>query len=180
MYKLCEDISFHPQAPESGVDSISIESLEPDFMEYSPFGFGLGFFAAIAIEASGVTFDLNGFKIEQSAEHALMQRFFAIIELASAPFIRDAGPAEFVGDGEHFLSASEVTIRGPGTIGRSSHHGIHGNDNDKVTIENVKFVDFEVAAVARKYQLGHRSYFQCMQEGVGFLTFTCYLPSEQR
>ena len=35
-----------------------------------------------------------------------------------------------------------------GTIGRSSHHGIHGNANRDVTIRDVDFIDYEVGAVA--------------------------------
>ena len=52
-----------------------------------------------------------------------MQRYFAFIELASSPFISTAGPAQFVGEGEVFAPASHVQILGPGTNGRSSHHG---------------------------------------------------------
>jgi hypothetical protein len=147
VYKLCEDISFGPNAPNPG-NQLSDDSFQPDYSQYNPFSFGLGFFSAIAIETSNVTLDLNGFTIEQSKEHALIQRFFAVIELASAPFIPSTGPAMFVGDGETFRSANDVVITGPGTIGRSAHHGVHGNFNSNITIEKVTFVDFEVAAVS--------------------------------
>ena len=67
---------------------------------------------------------LNGHTIEQSAEHALMQRFFSVIELANSPFIPGVGPAQFVsGGGLAYMSATNVNIFGPGVIGRSSHHG---------------------------------------------------------
>lgn len=111
---------------------------------YDPAAFGLGFFAAIAIAADGVTLDLNGHTIEQSAEHALLQRFFAVIELAKQPFIPGQGPHDF---GEAIQAATNVRIKN-GTIGRNSHHGIHGNANKKVRIINVDFVDYEVGAVA--------------------------------
>ena len=53
-----------------------------------------------------------------------MQRFFAVIELASSPFIPGVGPAQFVsGNGTAYIAANNVNILGPGTIGRSSHHG---------------------------------------------------------
>lgn len=111
---------------------------------YDPRGFGLGFFAAIVIVADGVELDLNGYTLEQSAEHALLQRFFAVIELAEQPFIPNQGPADF---GARIDSAENVLIRN-GTIGRSSHHGIHGNGNRNVVIANVDFVDYEVGAIA--------------------------------
>lgn len=94
---------------------------------YDEEAFGLGFFSAIAVTTSNVEIDLNGHTIEQSKGHALFQRFFAIIELASAPFIKNAGPAQFVGDDDTFEPASNVMITGPGTIGRSSHHGKSSN-----------------------------------------------------
>jgi len=111
---------------------------------YDPAAYGVGFFAAIAIQADNVVVDLNGFKIEQSAEHALLQRFFAVFELADQPFVPAQGPASF---GTEIDSAKNVTIRN-GTIGRSSHHGIHGNANEHVTIKNVNFDGYEVGAVA--------------------------------
>lgn len=152
-YKLCEDISFKPNAPPEGIppgDPIPDDIFHPDFStgEYSKNSYGLGFFAAISIEASNVTLDLNGFTLEQSPEHALMQRFFALIELASAPFIRNVGPAMFVGDNEPFKCASNLVIKGPGHLGRSSHHAIHGNANKNIVIRDLTFSDFEVAAVA--------------------------------
>lgn len=66
--------------------------------------------------------------------------------MASAPFIPDTGPARFVS--RDFKAASNFQLKGPGTIGLSSHHGIHGNNNANVWINNVQFRDFEVAAVA--------------------------------
>jgi len=147
-YKLCEDISFFPNGPAPG-ELPDEDAFDPVFDgTYSSNGYGLGFFSAIAIASEGVTINLNNHTIEQSAGHALMQRFFAVIELASSPFIPGVGPAQFVNDDENFITASDVQILGPGTIGRSSHHGIHGNGNTNVTIANVMFRDFEVAAVS--------------------------------
>lgn len=111
---------------------------------YNPAAFGLGFFAAIVIAADGVDLNLNNKKLEQSEEHALLQRFFALIELAEQPFIPNQGPADF---GSDIVSAKNVTIR-KGILGRSAHHGIHGNGNVNVRIKNVDFIDYEVAAVA--------------------------------
>lgn len=156
-YCLGEDISFDPNSPEMLREQLEDESItayessrplksQLGFImgEYSPAAFGLGFFAAIAVDAQDVTIDLKGYRLEQSKRHALLQRFYANIEAADRPFIKGQGPHDF---GKAVGSADGLTIKN-GTIGRSSHHGIHGNRAKNVTIENVKFEDFEVAAVA--------------------------------
>ena len=122
VYALCEDIVFDPNAPPSG-SLPSDDAYDPDFSIYDKNAFGLGFFAAICIAASDVTLYLNGKTLEQSEGHALFQRFYANIELADSPFIKGAGPAQFVG-GSSLQPASNVKILGPGTLGRSSHHGM--------------------------------------------------------
>ncbi len=111
---------------------------------YDPAAYGVGFFAAIAIETDGVVLDLAGHTISQHPEHALLQRFFAIIELADQPFIPSQGPADF---GSGITSAKNVVIKN-GTIGLSAHHGIHGNGNENITVQNVDFVGYEVGAIA--------------------------------
>mmetsp|Transcript_5475 Transcript_5475/g.8143 ORF Transcript_5475/g.8143 Transcript_5475/m.8143 type:complete len:733 (+) Transcript_5475:32-2230(+) len=149
-YKLCEDITFYPlvNPPETSSEGAA-NAFEPIFP--GPFdenAFGLGFFAALSIATSDVTLYLNDYTIQQSKEHALLQRFFAVIELADSPFIQGVGPAQFVGESSSFNPASNIKILGPGTIGLSSHHGIHGNENQNVLIKFVKFERFEVAAVS--------------------------------
>ncbi|MCB1118785.1 MAG: right-handed parallel beta-helix repeat-containing protein [Chlamydiia bacterium] len=111
---------------------------------YDPAAYGIGFFAAIVIAAKDVVLDLNGHTLEQSQQHALMQRFYANIELADQPFIPKEGPHNF---GEKIQAAENVVIKN-GTLGRSSHHGIHGNGAKNITIEEIAFKDFEVAAIA--------------------------------
>ncbi|MGD8363724.1 MAG: hypothetical protein PVI36_02335 [Desulfobacterales bacterium] len=149
IYRLAEDISFNPNSTALlGTDAYHAGFPMPNQFApsgpYNPRAFGIGFFAAIAITAPNVVLDLAGHTIEQSKEHALLQRFFAVIELADQPFIPQQGPADF---GADIKSATNVFIMN-GTIGRSAHHGIHGNGNRFVTIWNVHFKDFEVAAVA--------------------------------
>jgi hypothetical protein len=112
--------------------------------KYPDFPFVLGFFCGICVYSYNVTIDFNGYTFSQSLEHALHQRFFAIIELASQPFIPKQGPANF---GPTLLSGSYVTIFG-GTIGLSAHHGIHGNGASHITIRDMNFIDYEVAAIA--------------------------------
>ena len=70
-----------------------------------------------------------------------MQRFFALIELANTPFIPKTGPANF---GDTISPANNVIIKN-GTLSLSSHHSIHGNNNDKIYIHDIIFKDFEVA-----------------------------------
>ena len=45
-----------------------------------------------------------------------------------------------------FNAASNVWIKN-GRLGRSSHHGIHGNSNSRVLIENLKIDDYRAAAI---------------------------------
>jgi len=149
-YILDEDISFNPNSPKKlGTDAYSASFLLPNQLKsqggkYDDASYGIGFFATVAINANGVVFNLNNHTIEQSKEHALLQRFFAVIELADQPFIPGEGPHDF---GIHFQPGKNIVIKN-GTIGRSAHHGIHGNSNHNIKIENVQFKDFEVAAVA--------------------------------
>lgn len=149
-YKLAENISFNPNSPKNlKTDAYDAGFLTKDQYKsngglYDDKGYALGFFAAIVITGNGVTLDLNNHTIEQSKEHALLQRFFAVIELSSQPFLPGEGPHDF---GGHLVAGKEILIKN-GKIGRSSHHGIHGNGNRNVRIENIRFEDFEIAAVS--------------------------------
>lgn len=111
---------------------------------YSSKAYALGFFAAIVIASDNVVLDLGGFTLKQSKAHSLVQRFFSLIELASSPFPASAGPADF---GDYVVAANHVVIRN-GRLGRSAHHGIHGNGNSDITLENLIIEDFEVAGVS--------------------------------
>lgn len=142
VYELCEDIVFKPNPPPSG--GSPLDAFQPNYDIYDEKNYGLGFFAAISIVASGVEIHLNGHTISQSPEHALMQRFFALIELGSSPFLENTGPHNF----GTYVPATDVKILGPGTMGLSSHHGIHGNNNANVVIQDVTFENFEVGAVS--------------------------------
>lgn len=167
-YIVMEDLSFNPNAVGTqvfGVDAQRLGLQDGDLLDsyrsggplpsqfkmagglYDPKSYGIGFFAMLAITggASGSIIDLNGFQIEQSEEHALQQRFFSVIELAGAPFITGQGPHDFGPNGND--AVSNLVIKN-GTIGRSAHHGIHGNGNQNILIEDIDFIDYEVAAVA--------------------------------
>jgi len=146
------NIFFSPGEPEFSAASHEelANAFNPMAVEgdvYYSNAFTLGYFSAICVEADDVTLLLNGYTIEQGPGHALLQRFFAIIYLASAPFIPAVGPLDFVGPNE-FVSAKNFGVFGPGKLGLSSHHGIHGNNNENITVCGVTFEDFEVAAVS--------------------------------
>jgi len=141
IYILKEDIVFNPNQSNDFFPGMNQ-------LEQFPMGnsgpFHLGFFAAITIESDNVILDLNGKSIQQSALHNVEQRFYSHIELASSPFIPNQGPGDF---GSTIKIPKNVCIMN-GTLGLSSHHGIHGNKMENVIIHNVKFKDFEVAAIA--------------------------------
>ena len=144
-YRLSSDIVFRPagtlttDAPEQWM--FPDRSTAP----YSASPFRLGHFAAIVIQADRVTLDLNGYTLSQSVEHALMQRFFSLIELASSPFPPHVGPAAFATE---VVPATNAIIMN-GRLGRSSHHAIHGNNNVGVVLHNLDISDFEVLLCIR-------------------------------
>lgn len=105
-----------------------------------PFHFGI--WAAISIECDDVTIDLNGHSISMTDNFAMQQRFFSLIELANQPFPKDGGG--FIAE---LKPANNVTIKN-GILDNSSHHGIHGNANKNVYLENLTISNFEVAGIA--------------------------------
>ncbi len=166
---LCESIRFNPNAPapcaDGGIDRARTDDWFPNPDQEAYFASGvaphpgtaglvgatptlayrLGFFAAITVEhGEGTIIDLNGFRLSCHPHFALQQRFHALIELANQPFIPDQGPANF---GSELRPAGHVWIRN-GQLGRSSHHGVHGNGMHDVLISDVTFRDFEVAAIS--------------------------------
>ena len=136
-YELAEDIVFNPRENYKFLP-------DPENPLYQDRAYSLGFFAAITVEADNVVINLAGHTLSASNLFSLCQRFFALIELADRPFIPTQGPGNF---GEAIKSANGVVIK-DGTLGRSSHHSIHGNANTNICVENVKMVDFEVAGLA--------------------------------
>jgi hypothetical protein len=145
IYVLVENIVFNPNEDNDFMptqEQIS-SGLYPENMQ-GPYH--LGFFAAITIETDNVILDLNDHTIKQSVKHNIQQRFYANIELANSPFIPTQGPANFNG-GLSYKAANNVLIM-HGILGRSSHHGIHANEANKVIIYNLNITDFEVAGIA--------------------------------
>ena len=144
IYILKEDIEFNPNPDNNSMP-------RPDQIDTYPTmrqggAYHLGFFAAITIESNDVVLDLRKHTLKQSNEHNLIQRFYANIELASAPFILNQGPGSFTTESS-YKAASDVMIVN-GTLGRSSHHGLHGNGPSNVVIKDLVIEEFEVAGVA--------------------------------
>jgi len=107
----------------------------------------LGFFAGITVEADDVVIDLNGHQIEQSLAFYYQQRFFSCIALKSAVFPLNQGPGIF---GTSPVFPNDVVIK-DGSIGLSSHFGIHGHENTGVRIENVHIHSFETHGIEMSY-----------------------------
>merc|ERR1719283_457884 len=103
----------------------------------------MGFFAGITIEVDDVVLDLNGHEIAMSPAFYYQQRFFSCVALKSVVYALNQGPGMF---GAHPQYASNVLIK-DGSIGLSSHHGIHGQNNDDVTILNVHVHSFETHGI---------------------------------
>jgi len=141
-YQLMEDISFNPSPTYPDLDSTDYPQGD---------GYFLGFFAAIAMEGDNVRLNCRGYTIKMSDAFHKRQRFFSVIELASRPFIPNAGPPPLsnpaMNPDAEIRSATGVRIRNC-RFGLTSHHSIHGNGNDGVAILDSYFRDFEVGAIA--------------------------------
>ena len=150
VYVLTEDIYFGPR-PDNDYWP------EPEDANYPASQFYLGFFAGITVEADNVEIDLNGHTLAQNKEFYLLQRFWNAIELANRVFVDNEGVASLnfqEGDKEQFQTGRVPVTRGAsnvyihdGTLGLSSHSGIHGNNASKVHIEKVSIRDWEVSGI---------------------------------
>lgn len=149
-YCVTEDIEFNPRASwlesanEEGAYHPVNDSAFPGSVSLRDGGYALGFFAAIAIEADSVTVDLCGFSIAFGFDFYLQQRFGAIVEIANQPFLPGVGPGTSFG--ANFSFVDNVVIRN-GTLGLSSHHGVHSNGASNVLMEDLVIRDFEVCGV---------------------------------
>jgi len=103
----------------------------------------LGFHTCISVQASNVVIDLNHYSINMSKAFYFKQRFYSHIELNGTPFIPPQGPGDF---GKNIKEGINIEIKN-GTLGLTSHHCIHGNENGNVKISNVKFENYEIAAI---------------------------------
>lgn len=153
--KLMEDVQFNPnrgsRLADGTLDPNRVhdwypEATQTEYQSSSAIrqAYQLGFFASMTLEADGIIVDLNGKSLSMHPEFRLMQQFFAHIELSDRPFAPNNGPVNF---GNTLKSAHKVWIKN-GTLGYSSHQGIHGNDASDVLISNVDIKDFTVAGIS--------------------------------
>ena len=142
IYVLQEDIVFNPN--EQGDFQPRVEDIQSGKYPI-PGPYQLGFFAAVTIESNDVIFDLNGHSIQQSKKHFLQQRFYANIQLGSSPFIMNQGPSSGI-TGSYKAPTDFVVMNG--TLGLSSHHGIHGNLMTNGVLYNLDIAEFQVAGIA--------------------------------
>ena len=151
-YCFGEDIVFNPLAQREDPNAIGAyfprnNAYFPGSADQSAGQFGLGFFAAITIEASDVTIDLFGHSLSYGFEFYLQQRWGALIEIANSAFLDAVGPFDFIdADSEPFVNVQNIQIKN-GVFGLTSHHSIHSNGASNVVIRDCVFRDFEVAAI---------------------------------
>jgi len=142
-YVLLEDIEFHPNSANN-FEPTQEQILSGQYPK-NPGPYNLNFFAALTIESKDVLIDMRGHTIKQSYEHFLMQRFYANIELASAPFIGAQGPSQGISIGH--TSADRCAIIN-GHLSLSSHHGIHGNSARNLLLVGLTIYDFQVGGIS--------------------------------
>eukprot|EP00485_Elphidium_margaritaceum_P009873 CAMPEP_0202685912 /NCGR_PEP_ID=MMETSP1385-20130828/1730_1 /ASSEMBLY_ACC=CAM_ASM_000861 /TAXON_ID=933848 /ORGANISM="Elphidium margaritaceum" /LENGTH=1663 /DNA_ID=CAMNT_0049340385 /DNA_START=133 /DNA_END=5121 /DNA_ORIENTATION=- len=165
-YTLSEDLIFNFNAPsnEQKADELwSPNDYDTDNMAWFPSKaqqddydglysytglYSLGFFAGITVEADDVTIDLNGHFMEMAYDFYLQQRFFSLIELGNRQFISGQGSMSvFDTDTTPEVYPSNVVIKN-GLLGLSSHHAIHGNNVQGLSVTDVTMHNFDVAGVA--------------------------------
>eukprot|EP01084_Bolivina_argentea_P173385 300297_1 len=162
-YIFTEDITCNFNAPteeEEAADGFSPNSITADRLYWFPTAqqqeeypglftyegsYSLGFFAGITVECDDVIINLNGFSFEMHPKFYLQQRFFSLIELAAKPFLPHQGASSWGVPGQYY--AQNVEIKGPGSLGLSSHHGIHGNNVMYVDIHDLDIHHFDVAGI---------------------------------
>lgn len=155
VFRLTENISFGPAGTTQGdytdhwtTNEVPLTQFVSGGGLYPDAAYRLGFFAAISLFANDVVIDMNGFNIEQTVEHSLFQRFYANIELSNIPFLPTQGPHTF---GPKLIAAKNCALVNSttrcSTLGRSSHHGIHGNNARDILIKGIYFEDYELSAM---------------------------------
>jgi len=176
-YKVMEDIAFDFQAGNVKNPNAANSWFPKKVQQKSYPGAGgtrdeyhLGFFAGITVECNDVVIDLNGHELAQSQAFYFQQRFFSVIALKSVAFPLNQGNGFF---GAEPVFASNVVIK-DGSIGLSSHHGIHGHSNEHVTIENVHIHSFETHGV----QMSHFHGLKMTDVEIGPSSTTAFLKAE--
>eukprot|EP00484_Ammonia_sp_Unknown_P011181 CAMPEP_0197073724 /NCGR_PEP_ID=MMETSP1384-20130603/210752_1 /TAXON_ID=29189 /ORGANISM="Ammonia sp." /LENGTH=1715 /DNA_ID=CAMNT_0042512563 /DNA_START=84 /DNA_END=5232 /DNA_ORIENTATION=+ len=165
-YILTEDLTFNFNAPteaEKSEETWSPNDYDTDNMAWFPSIeqqteydglftysglYSLGFFAGVTVESDDVIIDLAGHRMQMAYEFYLQQRFFSLIELGNRQFITGQGVmSSFDTDDSPEIYPSGVLIKN-GLLGLSSHHAVHGNNVQSLTIEDVTMHNFDVAGFA--------------------------------
>ena len=128
------DDSWWPNSNQSDIYPGAYDTRDEYFM---------GFWAGISIETDNVTLNLNGYELKMSKAFYYQQRFFANIALKSFVFSLNQGPGIF---GANPKFPNNIIIKN-GIVGLSSHHGVHGQGNQNVLIQNVHVRDFETHGI---------------------------------
>lgn len=130
-YYFTEDVEFEPKSAD--------EAKRTDKPR-------IGWFTALSVECDNVIIDLNT-KMFQASEDFLDShdfKVFSLIELNNSPFPH----LIFSFDGETELKIANNVVVKNGTVGRSSHHGIHGNSNSNTQLYDLVARDWEVAGIS--------------------------------
>ena len=64
--------------------------------------------------------------------------------MGNSPFTPNNGPANF---GNVFLNCNNIIIQN-GTLGLSSHHGIHGNNSSNLLFKNLTINNYDVGGIS--------------------------------
>jgi len=157
-YVLSEDIVFAP-LPQN---DFWPRTRDPAYPQGAYF---LGFWAAVTIETADVWLDLNGHTLRMSDAFYLRQRFFNLVEFADRIFDTHEGVVSLnlqtndkihFGSGANDFSATarygapahaSRSVVSNGTLGLSSHNGVHTNWGDDLVLEDLVVRDFEVAGI---------------------------------
>jgi len=126
------------------IEDILFDCTTPPSLHAHGHGNHRGFFAVVELAADDITFDCDGHSLAMSERACLLHRFAALLQVGSRPFEQGAGPFR-EGFGP-FVPAHGVKIIN-GTLGRNSHFAVHGNQCQRLTMENLIIKDFEVAGL---------------------------------
>jgi hypothetical protein len=138
-YYFTEDVSFNPTSPSAGSNGI-------DGGRTSDRPQTGAWFAALSIECDNVVIDLNTKTFDCTDDFIANHEFkvFSMIELNNSPFQH----LVFAYKGETALKAAHNVVIKNGTLGKNSHHCIHGNLNSNVQIYDLVCKDWEVAGIS--------------------------------
>jgi len=130
-YYLTENISFDPEPAAQATRTDKPRT---------------AWFAAISIECDNVIIDLNTKTLDMSESFLNNHGFkvFSLVELNNSPFPH----LIFAFSGETVVKNAHNVVIKNGTLGRNSHHGIHGNNNSNIAIYDLVVKDWEVAGIS--------------------------------